>query len=175
VSTPVLAIVGWKNSGKTTLATKLIAELTRRGFRVASIKHAHHDADIDREGTDTLRLRAAGAGEVALVTSRRWAIIHELGGDPEPTLDETLARLSPADIVIVEGYKRESIPKIEVRRREARQTDPMAPGDANIVAVAADHAANGVGRPVFRIDAIAAIADFVVDWFGLDMPDASRP
>jgi molybdopterin-guanine dinucleotide biosynthesis protein B len=106
LSTPVIGIAGWKNSGKTTLATRLIAEFTRRGFRVASVKHAHHEADIDREGTDTFRHRAAGAVEVALVTGRRWAIIHELGEDAEPSLDETLARLSPSDIAIVEGYKR---------------------------------------------------------------------
>jgi molybdopterin-guanine dinucleotide biosynthesis protein B len=165
--TPVLAIVGWKNSGKTTLATKLVAELTRRGFRVASVKHAHHDADVDHEGTDTFRLRAAGAREVALVTARRWAIIHELGDDPEPTLAETLARLSPADIVIVEGYKREPIPKIEVRRREAKQTDPMAPDDPNVVAIAADYAVDGAGRRTFTLDEIAGIADFVVGRFAL--------
>jgi molybdopterin-guanine dinucleotide biosynthesis protein B len=167
MATPVLAIVGWKNSGKTTLATKLVAELTRRGFRIASVKHAHHDADIDHEGTDTFRLRAAGAREVVLVTARRWAIIHELRDDPEPTLGETLARLSSADIVIVEGYKREPIPKIEVRRREAKQTDPIAPDDPNVVAIAADHAVDGAGRRTFTLDEIAGIADFIVGRFAL--------
>jgi molybdopterin-guanine dinucleotide biosynthesis protein B len=167
MTTPVLAIVGWKNSGKTTLAVKLVAELTRRGFTVASVKHAHHDADVDQEGTDSFRLRAAGAREVALVTARRWVIMHELDGDPEPPLTETLARLSRADIVIVEGYKREAIPKIEVRRRDAKQTDPIAPGDPDVIAIAADHAADGAGRPVFDLDAIPALADFVVNRFGL--------
>jgi molybdopterin-guanine dinucleotide biosynthesis protein B len=167
MTTPVLAIVGWKNSGKTTLAVKLVAELTRRGFNVASVKHAHHDADVDQEGTDSFRLRAAGAREVALVTARRWVIMHELDGDPEPPLTETLARLSRADIVIVEGYKREPIPKIEVRRRDAKQTDPIAPGDPDVIAIAADHAADGAGRPVFDLDAIPALADFVVNRFGL--------
>ncbi len=167
MATPVLAIVGWKNSGKTTFAVKLVAELTRRGFRVASVKHAHHDADVDHEGTDTFRLRAAGAREVVLVTARRWAIIHELDDAAEPALNDTLARMSPADIVIVEGYKREPIPKIEVRRREAKQTDPMAPDDPHIFAVAADHAAEGAGHPVFNLDEIADIADFVVSRFGL--------
>jgi molybdopterin-guanine dinucleotide biosynthesis protein B len=172
MATPVLAIVGWKNSGKTTLATRLVAELTRRGFRVACVKHAHHDADIDHEGTDTFRLRAAGAKEVALVTARRWAIIHELGDDPEPALSETLARLSPADIVIMEGYKREPISKIEVRRTEAKQTNPMAPDDANIIAIAADHAVDGAGRPTFSLDEIAGIADLVTSRFGLRAPGA---
>jgi molybdopterin-guanine dinucleotide biosynthesis protein B len=109
-----------------------------------------------------------------LVTARRWAIIHELGDDPEPTLNETLARLSSADIVIVEGYKREAIPKIEVRRLEAKQTDPMAPDDLNIIAIAADHAAAGAGRPTFALDEIARLADFVVNRFALDLPDPGR-
>jgi molybdopterin-guanine dinucleotide biosynthesis protein B len=170
MTTPVLAIVGWKNSGKTTLAVKLVAELTRRGVRVASVKHAHHDADVDQEGTDSFRLRAAGAKEVALVTARRWVIMHELGDTPEPALAETLARLSPADLVIVEGYKREPVPKIEVRRREAKQTNPLAPDDPDVIAVAADHAADGAGRPVFDLDAIPALADFVVSRFGLRAP-----
>ena len=160
---PVLGIAGWKNSGKTTLAIRLIAELTRRGYTVASVKHAHHDADIDREGTDTFRHRAAGAREVALVTGRRWAIIHELGQAAEPPLAEILGRLSPADLVIVEGYKREPIPKIEVRRLEAANTQAMAPDDATIIAVVADHETSSSGRPLFRLDDLAGIADFVVD------------
>jgi molybdopterin-guanine dinucleotide biosynthesis protein B len=167
MATPVLGIVGWKNSGKTTLAARLVTELTRRGYRVACVKHAHHDADIDREGTDSFRLRAAGATEVALVTARRWAIVHELRGNAEPALDETLSRLSPADIVIVEGYKREPMPKIEVRRLQANQTDAMAPGDPNVVAVAADHAADGIGQPTFDLDDVAGIADFIVELLAL--------
>ncbi len=167
MSTPVVALVGWKNSGKTTLAVKLVAALARRGFRVASIKHAHHDADVDHEGTDSFRLRAAGAVEVALVTARRWAIMHELGDDAEPTLGETLTRLSPADIVIVEGYKREPLPKIEVRRLAAKQTDPMAPDDAQVIAIATDHAADGAGRPVFNIDDVEGLTDLLMQRFGL--------
>ncbi len=163
----VIGIAGWKNAGKTTLAVKLIAELTRRGYRVASVKHAHHGADVDHEGTDTFRHRAAGAVEVALVTGALWAIVHELGKDAEPSLAETLARLSPADIVVVEGYKREPIAKIEVRRRGAAQTDPMAPHDANIVAVAADHPDDQSAVPVFHLDDIAAIADLIVSHFHL--------
>ncbi len=165
--TAVIGIAGWKNSGKTTLATRLIAELTRRGCRVASVKHAHHDADIDHEGTDTYRHRTAGAFEVALVTGARWAILHELGEETEPSLAETLARLSPADIVVVEGYKRETIAKIEVRRQQAAQTEPMAPNDPNVIAVAADRADDRSAVPVFDLDDIAAIADFISDHFGL--------
>ena len=171
MTTPIVGIAGWKNSGKTTLAIKLIAELTRRGFRVASVKHAHHEADIDHEGTDTFRHRAAGAVEVALVTSRRWALIHELGSGSEPTLAETLARFSPSDIVVVEGYKREPIPKIEVRRLEAAQTDGMASSDPHVIAVASDHATDVVGRPTFDLNDVARIADFVVTRFDLGVPN----
>ena len=119
------------------------------------------------EGTDTFRHRAAGAVEVALVTSSRWALIHELGSDSEPTLSETLARLSSSDIVVVEGYKREPIPKIEVRRLEAAQTDAMASTDPHVIAVASDHATDVVGRPTFDLNDVAGIADFVVARFDL--------
>ena len=148
--TPVLGIAGWKNSGKTTLAVKLIAELTHRGYRVASIKHAHHDADIDHENTDTYRHRAAGAAEVVLVTGARWAIIHELREEAEPVLADMLAKLDPADIVVVEGFKREAIPKIEVRRLTAAQKGPMAPDDPQIVAVASDSADDFGDRSLVR-------------------------
>lgn len=160
--TPVIGIAGWKNSGKTTLAEKLIGELTRRGYRVASVKHAHHAADIDHPGTDTFRHRAAGAAEVALVTGARWALIHELGEDDEPALADILAKLAPADIVIVEGYKREPIPKIEVRRRNAAERGPMAPDDPHIVAVASDQPDAAAAVPVFDLDDTVALADFVV-------------
>ncbi len=165
--TAVIGIAGWKNSGKTTLAVKLIAELTGRGYRVASVKHAHHDADVDHAGTDTFRHRAAGAVEVALVTAARWAIVHELRDEAEPSLAETLRRLSPADVVVVEGYKQAPIAKIEVRRQQAAQTDPMAPRDPNIIAVAADRPGGQSAVPEFDLDDVAAIADFLVDRFRL--------
>lgn len=167
MSRAVIGIAGWKNSGKTTLVTRLIAELTRRGLRVASVKHAHHEADVDQEGTDTFRHRAAGAIEVALVTSRRWALMHELGDADEPTLAEVLARLSPSDIVIVEGYKREPIPKIEARRIAAAKSDPLTQEDATVIAVAADHPADGDGRPVFDLNDSGGICDFLVRQFSL--------
>lgn len=166
-ATPFIAVVGWKNSGKTTLIAKLVSELCRRGYRVATVKHAHHHFDIDHEGTDSYRHRAAGAVEVALVSRRRWAILHELGEEGEPGLSEILAKLAPADLVIIEGYKEEAIPKIEVRRRAAARTDPLAPGDPHIVAVAADHVADGTGRPVFDLDAVAAIATFIIAHLGI--------
>ena len=169
--TPVIGIAGWKNSGKTTLAVKLIGELTRRGYRVASIKHAHHEADIDHENTDTYRHRAAGAAEVALVTGVRWAIIHELREEAEPSLADILAKLAPADIVVVEGFKRDAIPKIEVRRQAAAERRPMAPDDPQVVAVASDSADEPDAVPRFDLDDVTAIADFVVGRLGLRRSD----
>lgn len=162
MTTPVFGITGWKNSGKTTLTERLIAELTARGYRVAAVKHAHHAFDIDHPGTDSFRHRAAGAREVAIVSGRRWALMHELDGEEEPRLSEVLARLSPADIVLVEGYKRENHPKIEARRLSSRNREPLAPFDPAIVAIAADHEVADSALPVFALDDTAAIADFIL-------------
>ncbi|MDF1599909.1 molybdopterin-guanine dinucleotide biosynthesis protein B [Mesorhizobium sp. YIM 152430] len=163
----IIGITGWKNSGKTTLTERLVAEFVARGVRVSTVKHAHHAFDIDQPGTDSFRHRAAGAGEVAIVSGNRWALMHELRGESEPSLDDVLARLSPCDLVIVEGYKREGHLKIETRRREAKDTRPLSMDDPNIVAVASDHALPGETLPVFPIDDIAAMADFVTSRLGL--------
>lgn len=163
----VIGITGWKNSGKTTLTEKLVAEFVSRGLRVSTVKHAHHAFDIDQPRTDSFRHRAAGAGEVAIVSGNRWALMHELRGESEPSLDDILARLSPCDLVIVEGYKREGHLKIETRRREAKDTRPLSADDPNIVAVASDHALPGETLPVFPIDDIAAMADFITSRLGL--------
>lgn len=163
----VIGVTGWKNSGKTTLTEKLVAEFVSRGLRVSTVKHAHHAFDIDRPGTDSHRHREAGAGEVAIVSGNRWALMHELRGESEPSLDDILARLSPCDLVIVEGYKREGHLKIETRRREAKDTRPLSADDPNIVAVASDHALPGETLPVFPIDDIAAMADFITSRLGL--------
>jgi molybdopterin-guanine dinucleotide biosynthesis adapter protein len=164
----VLGIAGWKNSGKTTLTTKIIAELTRRGLNVASVKHAHHDADIDQEGSDTYRHRSAGAREVVLVTGARWALIHELGGADEPPLHEILEHLSPCDLVIVEGYKREPIAKIETRRLASTKSKPLSADDPNIIAIAADHPIDTTGLPTFDLEDVAGIADLIVAHFHLE-------
>ena len=111
----VIGIAGYKKSGKTTLVERLVAEFTGRGLSVATVKHAHHAFDIDHKGRDSWRHRAAGSHEVAIVSDRMWAIIHPLHDEPEPGLDDILAKMAPSDLVIVEGYKRESYPKIEVR------------------------------------------------------------
>ena len=152
----VFGVTGWKNAGKTTLVERLVAEFVRRGWRIATIKHAHHDVDIDQRGTDSWRHRAAGAAEVAVVGGLRYAIMRETA---EPILKEVLGRLQPCDLVIIEGYKREPHLKIEVR---ADHTKPMASADPNIVAIAADsQPSDDTGLPWFRRDDIAAIADFI--------------
>lgn len=161
MNNPVFGVTGWKNSGKTTLVTRLVAEFTRRGLRVSTVKHAHHDFDIDKPATDSFRHREAGATEVIIVSGRRWALMHELRGDDEPSLEAALARLSRCDLVLVEGYKREGHPKIEARRQSAGRNDPLAPGDPSILAVAADHLTDPDGRPLFDLDDIAGMADFI--------------
>jgi molybdopterin-guanine dinucleotide biosynthesis protein B len=167
VTQRVFGITGWKNSGKTTLTEKLVGELTRRGWKVSTVKHAHHDFDIDKEGTDSFRHRAAGAVEVAVVSGRRWALMHELRGESEPSLDAILARLAPCDLVLVEGYKREPHRKLETRRLGAKDTAPLSASDPNIVAIAADHPVTGEPLPAFGIDDVEAIADFVEGATGL--------
>lgn len=167
MSTPVFGVTGWKNSGKTTLVTRLIAEFTRRGLRVASVKHAHHAFDIDTPGTDSFRHRQAGAREVLIVSGQRWALMHELDGEPEPPLEEAIARISPCDLILIEGYKREGHPKIEARRRAALKQAPLAPEDPSIVAIAADHETDGGGRPVFGLDDVDGIADFIAAYVRL--------
>ena len=163
----VFGIAGWKNSGKTTLTEKLVAELCRRGWTVSTVKHAHHDFDIDREGADSFRHRAAGASEVAIVSGRRWALMHELRGEQEPSFDAILARLGPCDIVLVEGYKREPHSKIETRRAEAKDSTPLSASDPNIVAVASDAPLAGEVLPVFSLDDVGPIADFIEAATGL--------
>jgi molybdopterin-guanine dinucleotide biosynthesis protein B len=162
----VLGIAGWKNSGKTTLTEALIGELSRRGFKVAAVKHAHHSFDIDQPGKDSTRHRAAGACEIAIVSDVRVAHIRELNGAPAPSLDAVLARFEPCDLVLVEGYKRVSIPKIEVRRLASRSREPLAPDDPAVIAIAADHLVDDTNLPVFRLGDVVAIADFVARWMG---------
>lgn len=158
----VIGVAGWKNAGKTTLATRLISELTRRGLKVASVKHAHHGFDVDHPGTDSFRHREAGAVQTAIVSARRVAILQELARpEDEPALRDILDRLAPSDVVVVEGFKGEPIDKIEVRRREALRHDPFHPGDPRVVAIAADEPAEAT-VPVFHLDDIGAMADFIL-------------
>jgi len=157
----IFGIAGWKNSGKTGLAVRLVSEFTRRGYRVSTIKHAHHDFDIDKVGADSYRHREAGAHEVTIVSGTRYAIMHELRGAPEPSFEEILARIAPCDLVLIEGYKREPIPKIEARRLDAANRTPLAPQDPHIVAIAADHPVTDAALPAFDLDDTDGIADFI--------------
>lgn len=163
----VFGITGWKNSGKTGLTVRIVEELTRRGWRISTIKHAHHSFDIDQEGTDSYRHRHAGAGEVAVVSGNRWALMHELRDEPEPDLSTVLERLGPCDLVIVEGYKREAHAKLETRRIESRDRAPLSSEDHSIVAIASNHPVDSTSLPVFDLDDTASIADFIEDHTGL--------
>ncbi len=166
----IFGISGWKNSGKTGLAVRLVEEFTRRGYRISTIKHAHHDFDIDKVGADSYRHRQAGAHEVALVSGTRYAIMHELRGADEPSFEDILSRLGPCDLVLIEGYKREPVPKIEARRLDAKNREPLAPNDPHIVAIAADHPVADQPLPVFDLDDTQAIADFIARVTGLPQP-----
>ena len=133
----IIGLAGWSGAGKTTLMTKVIPVLVGRGLKVATVKHAHHGFDIDQPGKDSWLHRQAGASEVAIVSSRRWALVHELRGEDEPALAEVLAKLSPADLVIVEGFKRYTLPKLEIYRA-ALGKPPIYPEDECVVAIASD-------------------------------------
>ncbi len=170
IDTPVFGITGWKNSGKTQLVTSLVREFTTRGFRVSTVKHAHHNFDIDKPGADSYRHREAGASEVALVSGRRWALMHELRSEEEPPLEAILARLAPCDLILIEGYKRESHPKIEARRTETTDRGPLSDSDPNILAVAADHSLPEERLPVFDLNDVPGMADFIQRHLDLKRP-----
>lgn len=159
-------VTGWKNTGKTGLMTRLVAEFVGRGLVVSTVKHAHHAADIDHPGRDSHRHRLAGAREVILATPVRWAVMHELRGAPEPELATLLAHLGPCDLVLVEGYKSSPHPKIETHRAAAGQA-LIAPNDPWIRAVASDTPLPGLALPVFDLDDTAAVADFILRDLGL--------
>jgi len=158
-------IAGWKNSGKTGLMERLVAEFTARGLRVSTVKHAHHSFDVDHPGKDSYRHRAAGAAQVMLSSGKRWALMTELQGAPEPPLADLLAQLAPVDLVLVEGFKRESHPKIEAHRAATGQ-GLLAPDDPTIRAVASDSAPE-IDRPVLDLDDTKGIADFIAAELGL--------
>jgi len=166
VTHKVIGVAGFKNAGKTTLVERLVRKLSDLGYRVSTVKHAHHSFDIDHEGRDSFRHRAAGASEVAVVSASRWAIIHESRSEPEPLLDEILAKLGPCDLVIVEGYKRDSHDKIEVRNL-ALDHPKLAGDDPTVVAIAATGAIADAPVPVFNRDDVTALADFIIAHTGL--------
>jgi molybdopterin-guanine dinucleotide biosynthesis protein B len=158
MSMRIIGLAGWSGSGKTTLITKVIPVLAGRGLKIATIKHAHHEFDIDQPGKDSWLHRASGASEVLVASSRRWALIHELRGEPEPPLQDILAKLAPADLIIVEGFKRHAHPKLEVYR--AAVGKPLLyPDDDCIVAIASDGALPQAPLPVLQLDDIEGIAN----------------
>jgi molybdopterin-guanine dinucleotide biosynthesis adapter protein len=156
----VLGLVGWSGSGKTTLITKLIPLLVKRGVRIATLKHAHHSFDVDKPGKDSYEHRKAGASEVMISSSQRWVQMHELDGGAEATLIQLLRRLSPCDLILVEGYKSEKHTKIEVFRQAAGK-EPLYPGDKHIVAIASDQMIADAGIPVVDLNDIDAVGNMV--------------
>ena len=161
----IFGFAGYSGSGKTTLIEQLIPLITVRGLTVSLIKHAHHTFDIDQPGKDSYRHRTAGCSEVLITSSRRWALIHELRGAPEPELADQVQHLAPCDLLLVEGYKRERIPKLEVFRAEVGE--PLIhPHDSNVVAIAAD-APVKTGLRQFDLNLPAPIAEFILKHVGL--------
>ena len=164
----IFGVTGWKNSGKTRLVAGLVSTLKSRGFVVSTVKHAHHGFDVDKPGTDSYAHREAGAKEVALVSGKRWVLMHEMRDEAEPTLDEILAKLAPCDIVVIEGFKACPHPKIEATRSETRRDQPIWPNDPSIVAIASDYKIENSGRRVFDLNDISDITDFVTEYLKIE-------
>jgi len=162
----VIGLAGWSGAGKTTLMVRLVPELVRRGLTVSTMKHAHHGFDVDQPGKDSHRHREAGATEVLVASERRWALMHENRGTPEPSAAELMRHMTPVDLLIVEGFKREGHDKIEIHRSETGKP-LLYPDDPRIVAVLSDEPLPGCPLPVIGIDDIGAVADFILSHFGL--------
>jgi len=162
----VFGLAGWSGSGKTTLRGRLIPALVARGLSVSTIKHAHHAFDVDRPGKDSHSHRLAGAREVMVSSANRFALMHELRGAPEPTVEELVARMSPVDLLLIEGFKHHAHDKLEVHR-PALGKPLLAPDDPRVVAVASDVPLGRLPVPRLPLDDIEAIAGFVVDRCGL--------
>ena len=166
--TPVFGITGWKNSGKTTLVSSLVREFSRRGFTVSTIKNAHHDFQIDVPGTDSFSHREAGAHEVAIVSEKRWALMHEIKSAGEkPSLNSMISKLAPCDLILVEGFKASPIDKIECIRVGTAKEEPLWPSNRKIVAVASDQPIQGCTKPLFDLNNIQAITDFIIQRSGV--------
>jgi molybdopterin-guanine dinucleotide biosynthesis adapter protein len=169
---PVIGLAGMSGSGKTTLVVRLLPALVARGYRVSTMKHAHHSFDVDQPGKDSHRHREAGATEVLVASAARWALMHEQRSEAEPSADELIGHMTPVDLLIVEGFKREDHDKLEIHRRETGQP-LLHPNDPHIVAVLSDEPLPTCPLPVIDIDDIEAIADFVVAHCRLEAKTAS--
>jgi molybdopterin-guanine dinucleotide biosynthesis protein B len=163
---PIFGIIGWKDSGKTTLVERLIEEFTLRGVCVSAIKHAHHAFDIDHPNRDSYKFRSAGARRTAIVSRNRWAMIHELRNEDEPPLDEIIQHVGQCDLILIEGYKGGEFDKIEVRN-PTNNNPLLAPDDPFIKAVAFQGEIQNIDLPSFHVDEISKIADFINDHLGM--------
>ncbi len=163
----IFGLAGWSGSGKTTLMVRLLPEITGRGHSVSTMKHAHHSFDIDSPGKDSWEHRAAGAREVLLTSTNRWALMHENDGAPEAPVEELVARMTPVDLLLIEGFKTHDHPKVEVHR-PALGKPLLCHEDAHVVAVASDAALPGLHVPVLDLNDTAAIADFILTSCGLE-------
>lgn len=163
---PVFGVIGWKDSGKTTLVERLIEEFTLRGYSVSAIKHAHHTFDIDQKYRDSYKFRSAGARRTAIVSRNRWAMIHELREEDEPPLDEIIEHIGKCDLILIEGYKWAEFDKIEVRN-PANNKQELARDDPHIKAIAFQGEPTQTDLPTFQVDEIAKIADFIGERVGI--------
>jgi molybdopterin-guanine dinucleotide biosynthesis adapter protein len=168
----IFGLAGWSGSGKTTLLVRLIPALVARGIRVSTIKHAHHGFDVDQPGKDSFEHRRAGAHEVMVSSANRFALMHELRGAAEPSVEELVARMSPVDLLIIEGFKRHEHDKLEVHRPALGKT-LLASEDPRVVAVASDADIPGLAVPRLDMNDVAAIAGFVIDHCRLADPRAA--
>jgi molybdopterin-guanine dinucleotide biosynthesis adapter protein len=163
----VFGLAGWSGSGKTTLMTLLLPALIGRGIAVSTVKHAHHDFDVDEPGKDSYTHRQAGAREVMIASARRWALMHELREEPEPRLETLIRHMTPVDLLLVEGFKREPHSKLEVYRASLGKP-LLATDDPKIVAVASDNPVAGLAVPCFLLSDIDAIASFIITRCGIE-------
>lgn len=162
----IFGLAGWSGSGKTTLMVKLLVELTARGYKVSTMKHAHHSFDVDKPGKDSYEHREAGATEVLVSSAQRWALMHEHRGAPEPSVKELIPHMTPVDLLLIEGFKKEDHPKLEIHRPSVGKP-LLQPEDARIVAVASDSELEGLPVPRLDLNDVAAIADFILAETGL--------
>ena len=161
----IFGFAGWSGSGKTTLIEKLIPLFVQRGLKVSLVKHAHHSFDVDQPGKDSYRHRHAGCSEVLVTSSKRWVLMHELRGAAEPGFRDLVKQISPCDLLLVEGFKREKLPKLEIYRAEVGES-LLHPEDPDIVAVASDQRVE-TKLPQFALDDAPAIASFILKHVGL--------
>jgi molybdopterin-guanine dinucleotide biosynthesis protein B len=162
----IFGLAGWSGSGKTTLLVRLIPEFTRAGLRVSTLKHAHHNFDVDQPGKDSYEHRTAGATEVMVSSANRFALMHELRGASEPSVEELIAHMTPVDLLIIEGFKAHAHDKLEVHRSSVGKP-LLCTGDPRIVAIASDTKLDGVSLKQLDLNDVAAIADFIVRHCGL--------